>query len=646
MQQQKKKLKTIKPIPNPIAQTIATNNSNPIETEITQTKNNWFYILVIFALAFLLYANTLGHGYAFDDSIVIVDNAFTKQGFGGIKDLITRDFFDGIYGNESMQLSGGRYRPLSLVMFAIEYEFFGLNPFVGHLLNVLFYAASCVLIYFLAKRWLSKFSYGELGAFLVALIFALHPIHTEVVANIKSRDEIMAVFFLVIALIQLDKFFEKGSMANLFFVGITFLLSMLSKENTFVYAICMPCILYVLYKNQPSEKKFLGLGLTIGAAAIYFALRYAMVGGFGAENPDIMENPFVNSDFNEKFGTIGTILLKYLGLIILPLNMASDYSFNQIPFVGLSNPLALLGWGLFAALGIGALYLIFKKKHYAGIGILGFIFALGPTTNILFNIGAPMADRFLYLSSFGSALVLGGIVAALSKAVDFKNSLKSLIALALYALLGVYSFITIERNPVWKDNTTLFTNDVNVSPNSAKMQYYYGNTILSNYLKNTTSPTAAQDLQKAENAFIKAMEINPKFHTAIYNLALTAWHQQAGEKAAKYCEMVLAIQPTHILTTELYGKVNARFLGNPSKGIQLLETAIYTYKSETVDNYSSLAIAYAMTGNLQKAIDLLEKALQLNDKDATVWQNYAAILSQMGRVEDAAKAMDKANALR
>jgi hypothetical protein len=102
-----------------------TNNNSEIvltqQTPFLSKYGGWILVL----LAFVLYSNTLGHKFAFDDSIVITDNTFTQKGLAGIPDLVSRDFFEGVYGEGGMELSGGRFRPLSLVCFAVENQFFG-----------------------------------------------------------------------------------------------------------------------------------------------------------------------------------------------------------------------------------------------------------------------------------------------------------------------------------------------------------------------------------------------------------------------------------------------------------------------------------------------------------------------------------------
>ena len=172
----------------------------------------WAYIF-LFVFAVVLYANTLNHEFAFDDSVVITGNKYTRQGFEGIKTLATKDLFYGIYGN-SLDLEGGRWRPFTLVMFAIEYRFFGDNASPYHFINVLLYGITAIVLFMtLMQMFASPLvplssgrgdkrgeASGVLLAFITTLLFIAHPIHTEVVANIKSRDEIISFLFLCLSL--------------------------------------------------------------------------------------------------------------------------------------------------------------------------------------------------------------------------------------------------------------------------------------------------------------------------------------------------------------------------------------------------------------------------------------------------------------
>ena len=159
--------------------------------------------LLLFVIAFVFYGNTIPNHYALDDAIVITENQFTKQGFAGIDDILTHDSFTGFFGEDKKLVSGGRYRPLSIITFAVEYEFFGANPHVSHLVNVLLLWVTAMLIFIIFSRLFWHYEtrpwYLSLS-FLTALFFLAHPIHTEAIANIKGRDEIMALLFSLLTL--------------------------------------------------------------------------------------------------------------------------------------------------------------------------------------------------------------------------------------------------------------------------------------------------------------------------------------------------------------------------------------------------------------------------------------------------------------
>lgn len=139
-------------------------------------------------ISFIVYANTLRNGFAGDDIGTIRDNAYiTKGGISAIPTLLSTPYHRG-----SLILANDLYRPLSLVLFATEYQLFGYNPLPFHFINILLYAG-CVILLFLFLDGL--FEQKRTGvAFIASLLFAVHPIHTEVVANIKSGDELLCFF--------------------------------------------------------------------------------------------------------------------------------------------------------------------------------------------------------------------------------------------------------------------------------------------------------------------------------------------------------------------------------------------------------------------------------------------------------------------
>lgn len=626
------KKKQAAPQPKPAAPLI----EQPLATPAALPKMRWMGVF-FFLMAFLLYAPTIGHQYAFDDSIVIVDNKFTQKGIAGIPDLLTRDFFEGIY-EEGMNLTGGRYRPLSLLMFALEYQFFGLNPAVGHFINVLLYALTALLLFRVLARWFGRES---LVTLLATLLFVVHPIHTEVVANIKSRDEILALLLLLGTFQALHRYTEHRKPLWMGLAALAFFGAMLSKESAFTFVVVIPLTLWALEKRTGKEAVSLSMPLWIAAFA-YIALRTAMVGG-GSDQPqtDLLENPLYGTDMGTRLGTVAVIVLHYWRLLFLPHPLSCDYSFDQIPRVGMGDPFALISIALHISLLAYVLWRL-PKKEVLPWALIAVFAPLSPALNLFFNVGAPMGERFLYISSLGFSVGMAFLIQKATRWEKVESLFRQPLAVgAVLLVAGGLAVLSFQRSKDWYNNETLFTADVKTVPNSAKVHYYYGNTILKKYL---ALPAAEQEKQKAkllgicETEFKRAVEIYPDFHTAMYNVGLVYYNKPEPQKALEYWEKTLQLMPRHIITLQMMAELYARYLNNPDKSLEysrkLTEEAKITNSASI---WQTTAIAYSMKGDATNAEIYMKKALDLEPNNKTMWQNMAAIYAQLGQ-------MDKANA--
>ena len=643
----KKKKKTKNTAKKTHQATFNSKQKKPLQSvqtlESAQKKPKDYIAWALAALAAILYLNTLGHQYAFDDSIVISNNSFTLQGLSGIYDLMTRDFFEGIYGEQGMNLSGGRYRPLSLVMFAIEAHFFPGQAWVGHFVNITLYAFSAALLYKVLLLWLTPNKTAQVLSFITALLFVSHPTHTEVVANIKSRDEILGILFLLLSLKALYQYISSTQRLNLVVACLCFLLAMLSKENAFTYVVIFPLFLYV-FLHKSLKSSLISCLPIIATAVFYVALRSFMLhkepvaGTIVAQiNPDIMENPFVGADVTTWLATIGLIMWKYIALLLVPYPLSCDYSFNQIPWTNFSNPQAILGWLFYIGIGLYATINIWKRDALS-LAILMYLAPLSLVLNLFFNIGAPMADRFLYAPSLGFCLAVALLLAKylpITKQRLKEQPIYFLVALAVVVLL--FSSLTIQRNSVWENNYKLFSNDVQVAHNSAKMHYYFANTLLKKFLDKDEAqirnPDAAsiQLLDSAELHFSKSYEINPKFHHSTYNLGLVNIYKKQAQEALKWLQYTLELQPNHGISHEQLVRVYGEFLNQPDKALEHLNIALSTIEGQkNASNYQYLGNLMAMKGNIEAAEEAFIKAASMRPSFAkSCYRNLAGMYGNL-----------------
>ena len=221
----------------------------------------WLASAILFALAFAQYANTLGHDYVWDDVIVIHGQENVQAGIKGIPKIFTEKP-DKEASPELKDQYG--YRPVLLSSLALDMQLFGMDPKMGHLMNVLYFALLCVLLFVALRKLLGYFDIPI--AFLSVLLFLVHPIHVEAVANIKSRDEILALLFGVLVLLCAMRYVRAGAWAWLLAVAPLFAAAIWSKESIATFAIIVPCTVLVFKNAQRNHFFLLSLVMAVLAA--------------------------------------------------------------------------------------------------------------------------------------------------------------------------------------------------------------------------------------------------------------------------------------------------------------------------------------------------------------------------------------------
>lgn len=626
--------------------------------EQTFDKKRIFGLSLIIALAaFLVYSNTLNHQFVLDDYSVIKENQMTKQGTAALKEIFKNSYRTG-YGNNENNL----YRPLTKAMFAIEWQLSPDNAHFHHLINVLMYALVCALLFIVLLRYTKINGYL---LFLVALLFALHPIHTEVVANIKSRDEISSMLFILLSLLCIHKYLASNKITMLIGTLVCFFLALLSKESAIVYVAIAPLFIYFFTETE-MKNNIKVTGLLAVVAILYIMLHISILGQLGIPNIPVVDNSLMASDsaFEQKATAI-MIMGKYFMLMLFPHPLSSDYSFNTIPMVtSVGNVWFLLSLAFHVFLLWFAIKKI-KEKHFLSFCILFYLVAMAMASNIFMMIGTHLAERLLFFPSVAFCLA---VVYFLSKAVkiDFFQSnftslfkVNSTLLAAIVIVSIAYSAKTFSRNKDWKSDTYLFGKDKETVPESAHMLFYYANN-----LANKDSLAAVKDpiektnrLKKAEKAITKALtiyELFPDAHNVLgrvryenkdfenafksYSRAMQMnpgkgmYHNNAGtclfsvgkyEEAAKAFEKAATIDPfdsdARCNLGSAYGAMGeaARVKGDQAGATQLFNEAIVNFKKAAeVDpmNKSALrfiGITYNNIGDTVQGKQWLDKAARI-----------------------------------
>jgi len=381
---------------------------------------------LLFVLGCLLYINTLNHEYTQDDAIVIYDNMFTQEGVSGIPGILSNDTFYGFFKEEGKAklVAGGRYRPFTQLMFALEWQLFGKKPFIGHLINVLLYSFLGIMLYkFLALLILGKNRSGKketktrLFIFIACLFYIAHPIHTEAVANIKGRDEIMTMLGGIIALWASLKYYHtKQGKWNLIALA-SFFIALMSKENAITFLAVVP-LMYMLFKRKNFVNSLKYLWPFLVSTIVFLGIRTAVLGmDFGGSSMELMNNPFLKVSNGswipfsgaEKMATILFTLGKYVALLLFPHPLSHDYYPRAVEIMNFSNWQVILSLLTYFGMLAGALY-FWKKDKFISFGILFFLVTLSIVSNVVFPIGTNMSERFMFMPSLGLLLVIARLL--------------------------------------------------------------------------------------------------------------------------------------------------------------------------------------------------------------------------------------------
>ena len=479
--------------------------------------NQRLFTFLIFVISFFLYANTLNFSFVLDDPGIISDNSLTKAGIRYLPEV-----FSSGYRSTLTFVDNELYRPVAKTLFVIEWQLWGDSPKLFHLVNVLLYAASCCLLFQVLILYLSR---GLTIPLLTTVLFLFHPIHTEVVANVKSADELLGFFFILISLLTLHQFIFKKSKLKLILSLVCFFLALLSKESIVVFVLLIPLTIYFFTPITWKENIKLSIGYFF-LVVLFIWIRWQVLGNHH-DQPGLESNYLVQiSDTITQKSTAVFLLGYYVLLLFLPFRLMSDGSFNEFPVVPVSDWRFILPASLFVLMFIYAI-INFKRRALFSYSIFFFLISISVVSNIFFLIGTNYGERLLYVPSLAMCLALAVLLLKLTggegKANRTKNAPiqgkhRSRLIYCSLVILILYGVKTTSRSSEWKSPLILHAKDVEKAPNSARAHYYLGN-LLATEITNVFDSLQRKALaSRGREELKKAINIYPDYDEAYYAL--------------------------------------------------------------------------------------------------------------------------------
>jgi Flp pilus assembly protein TadD len=583
-------------------------------------------LLVLF-VAVAAYANALGNGFAYDDNRVVAMNPVVTLGKWG--QALLGPYWQGA------RAGSGLYRPVTVASLVAEWHAWGGSTLGFHAVNVALHALICVLLYALLRRFLPR------GAATVgALLFAIHPVHVEAVANVVGVAELLAAAsFVGACLLYLDgaRWGPTGRAVRLVGLALFYLLGLGSKE----IAVTLPAVLVLLEAFRPEADAgrdpgraglaarlrgdapvFVALVAVLGA---YLVLRLSVLGTITGEVPAPALRGLPTAD---RVLTALTVWPEYLRLLVFPADLSADYSPAVLMVVHGVGVQVVLGAVILVSLA-GLTWLVRERAPVISLGLGWFLVTILPVSNLIVPAGILLAERTLYLPSVGLSFLVGGIVyqAASEAGSKARRALGALTALAAVALF----MRTVTRNPTWMSSYTVL--------NTLAMEHPESSLALQNRAEGLER---VGDTKDAARLYDAAATLAPNNYALAVKIG--DFYGRLGEDAKAQAALRRAIRivpdeaPAYRL---LAGQLIRRGRAREGHAVALQGLAAVGPDREL---WSLVSESYVAKGDLEAAVRARRAALGADPASSADWSRLAELLTALGRAAQADSARARAQA--
>lgn len=581
-------------------------------------------LFITMAATVLVYANSLGGAFVFDDTKQIVGNPSLRS-WSSVLSAFTSDVWYFQRQTLTADVPPPYYRPLFSIYLTVNYQLFGLWEPGWHLINLLVHTTATVLVYYLLQR----LSRDNVVALLAALLFGVHPAHVESVSWISGIPDPLAALFYIPSMIWYVRYREEGDRKWLVASVVAFGMSVLCKETPLALPMVLAAWELTRTKGEKSwatriKKIILQMVPYAIVAVAYLAVRFSVLGRISWKHPFMAQVPD-----SAIWMTVPYVFVNYIRHLIAPFNLSLIYGTSFI--TSAAEPRFLLPVLLLLVLG-GMLW-VYRKKLSAQVWIaLALMGApILPVLNLkVFHYEYIIQDRYLYLPSIGFCY----LVAIVIRQQSAKRA--PLMAAVSAAILLAFGASTVLQNRVWHDAVALWQRATYYSPNSWSTHYNLGLAYL-----------GFKEYEPAQTELLEARRLDPKRANVYNNLAMAQAGLGQADEAIANVKAALALDPRLLeahnnLGAFLYDKGNyteaklefarvleidpssdsARFnmartlaaMGNHAAAIREYEALLAKAPNDVAAHYQ-LGLSYAATGRKNEALTELGRGLAL-DRDA------------------------------
>ncbi|MCA9737191.1 MAG: hypothetical protein R3E98_05590 [Gemmatimonadota bacterium] len=556
-------------------------------------------------VAVAAFANSIGNGFAYDDNEIVLRNPTVVAGR-------VLDAFATPYWPEHAP-GTGLYRPVTVASFALEWPLWNGDPRGFHAVNVLLHAGVTLLVFALLLGWVST---GP--AAVGAAWFAIHPVHTEAVANLVGRAELWAALFVLAACLCYDRVratTPAARAARLLAITLCYLAALGSKE----IAVTLPGLLVLIALARDGGR---GLARRLRSDAPVFVALAAALGIFLAQRVGVLGS-LLGETAAPELQTLGTaerlrfalaLWPEYLRLLFVPFDLVADYS-----------PAVLLppdGWsadvwsGLFVLAGlVAAATLLATRAPLAALAIAWFGVAISPVSQVLFATGVALAERTLYLPSVAVALLGAAAAQALLRRVDARRLRLAGVAALLFGLALLVR--TVDRNPSWLSTYTVLNTLAAEHPESTLALRSRG-----------TGLARAGDVQGALASYAAALELSPRNYALLTEVGHFQGEQARWDAGEALLRQALALAPDR---PHAYRLLASQYLMR-SRFREAHGLAVEGWARAGADRelFAIVSESYVAKGDFPAALRARRAALAQAPDSRADWSRLAEILEMAG----------------